>query len=125
MPNYHLTESDIEEGSIVDQIRTPLPKEETKKLALAMYRGEIFTSMQVKEPNMLPMVFMVLTLMNEVQIRSLMSSGVVHFYAEMKDASPRGINGYPCFFNASTLTAEDATAIIDQYNKIVKTMEEI
>ena len=125
MPNYNITESDIEEGSIVDRHRPPLSKEEIKKLALAMYRGEIFTSMQVKEPSMLSMVFMVLMFMDEVQQRELIASGVVHFYAEMKDAGPRSVNGYPCFFGASTLTAEDASALIDQYNKIVKTMEEI
>ena len=43
----------------------------------------------------------------------------------MKDAFPRGINGYPCFGSVAYLTREEAEIFDDYYKKIEKAINEV
>ena len=120
-----MDENDFETGEIGPGQRTPLTEQEIKTLAKRMYANEIFTSMQVREENLLQMIFMPLMFMDTVARRQMVEDDITHFYSEMKDASPRGINGYPMFMSVATLTRTEAAKLVEVYNQILKTMDEI
>jgi len=88
-------------------------------LARKCYRGEVFTSNQVEDKSMLGAVFMVFGLMDPVQSKDLAKQKPVLIYAYMKDSADKGINGYPCFWSAGFLNAEE-TKIFEKYYFAIK-----
>ena len=100
-------------------------KEFLKDLAEKCYRGEVFTSNQVEDKKLLSSVFMVFGLMDPVQSKDLNKQKPVLIYSYMKDAFDRGINGYPCFWSAGFLNAEETKMFEKYYFAIKEAIEKI
>ena len=98
---------------------------ELKELAIGCYRGDIFTSFQIHEPDMVRSVFMPLVLMNPTQMKDTYASKPHMYYAHSKDAFPTGINGYGCYGAVAYLNKEDGTRFREYYNKIQGTLEKL
>ena len=105
--------------------RPSKPKEFLKELAQQVYRGEVFTSFQIQNPNDISSVFMPLMLMSPDMGQSMHQDKPCMFYADMKDRFPTGINGYPCFGSVAYLTREEAETFDDYYKKIEKAINEV
>jgi hypothetical protein len=93
---------------IVDEMPKPIPRMDPKKLddfVRDCVEGRIFTSAQIEQPDMLNMVFMVIALGGMSQISNPEEIGIAWEY--MDKASPRGVNGYPCFFSCYFMHIED------------------
>ena len=101
------------------------PKQFLKELAQQVYRGEVFTSFQIHDPNDIPTVFMPLMLMTPDMGQGMPQDKPWRFYAEMKDRFPSGINGYPCFGSVAYLNREEAEIFDDYYKKIEKAINEV
>ena len=100
-------------------------KEFIKDLAEQCYRGEVFTSNQVEDKTMLSSVFMAFGLMDPVQTKDMTRQKPVLIYSYMKDAFPRGINGYPCFWSAGFLNIEETRMFEKYYFAIKEAIERI
>jgi len=82
--------------------------EDVKKLARELVTNQVFMSDQLRRPNDLPMVFMVLALAEQKIIDDYLKAGVVHFYEYFNKAIPgRGINGYPIFVSCFGINSTD------------------
>ena len=116
-------ENDRYKSYTVKQKKKMFPKKPNKEflkdLAGQCYRGEVFTSNQVEDKSLLGSVFMVFGLMDPVQSKDLNKQKPVLIYSYMKDAFERGINGYPCFWSAGFLNAEE-TKIFERYYFAIK-----
>lgn len=99
---------------------------DAKDFAKRVYRGEIFTSDQVRQgdESLFVMIFLPLALIGEKERRQMIDNNVTLLYGEMKDASPRGINGYPCFMAVGTLTKDQHQAFREAYRDIVALLGE-
>ncbi len=98
---------------------------ELKELAIGCYRGDIFTSFQIHEPNMISTVFMPLALMNPAQRKDTYASKPSMYYAPMKDQFPTGINGYPCFGSVAYLNRNDSKRFMIYYRKIENSVKKL
>ena len=124
-PPMFMTKEDNEhyKAYTVEERKKQFPKKPNKEflkdLARKCYRGEVFTSNQVEDKSMLSTVFMVFGLMDPVQSKDLAKQKPVLIYAYMKDSADKGINGYPCFWSAGFLNAEE-TKIFEKYYFAIK-----
>ena len=118
---------DIEEGDITGSTYESRSDEQIKDLALQLYKNEIFTSLQVPDnsTHLLPSIFMPLIFMDDLTKKVLLLNEAHCFYAEMKDAGPRSINGYPMFFSMLYLNRTDADRLIKKYNAIKEAMDNV
>lgn len=94
--------------------------EEIAELARALVEGRIFTSLQVAEPDqhLLRMIFMPLGFIDrKAKLEMVRKDRPGCFYADMKDAGPRAINGYPIFFSMSMLSEEDTRRMLAKYKE--------
>ena len=105
--------------------RQPLSKEQLKNIARDCYRGDIFTSIQIQNPNDIATVFMPLMLMNPDQTQGMYQNKPHMYYAYMKDAFPRGVNGYPCFMSVAYLNKEETELFRKYYKQIEEAIDEI
>jgi len=100
---------------------------ELKQLALDMYAGKVFTDRHFRNPEeanrLLPMVFLPLAFMTEVQIRKLDGAGM--FYEYLDQAAPNGINGYPIFFSCKVLKASELVRLERLYARIHEALAEV
>jgi hypothetical protein len=96
--------------------------EEVNELAKQGYRGEVFFSWQVREhdTNLIGSIFMPIMFLDDVTRKEWIRDEVCHFYGLMKDASPRGVNGYPMFFGMGILNKEDAVRIDKRIREIME-----
>jgi len=112
--------------NIKETLQPELPldsKQDLKEIAKGIHRGEIFTSNHVRQnesPDILGMIFMPLVFMNEKDRKDLIEKKVTVFYANMKDAAPRSINGYPIFFSMSYLTDAEWLKVLQYLKKLEK-----
>ena len=123
-----IKKEEIKEYKVNKKSRKKRPlksKQFLKELAQQVYRGEVFTSFQIQNPNDISSVFMPLMLMSPDMGQSMHQDKPCMFYASMKDALPRGINGYPMFGSVAYLTREDAEIFDDYYKKIEKAIDEV
>lgn len=116
---------EVHEGDILGPDYVRKTDDEIRSLALQLYRGEIFTSMQIDDPRMIGNVFMPIMFMDDLHKKMLMINGAYCFYANMEDAGPRAINGYPCFFSMMYLDREDAKRLIDKLAVIEEMMDNV
>jgi len=115
-----------EAGMVTEDVYTSKTDKEIKELALELYRGEIFTSLQLRDlESELSMVFMPLRFMDEIAIKILVESKVGMFYAKMNQAAPRCINGLPVFFGVSYINEDDTDRLMKKYNKVIELMEDL
>lgn len=102
--------------------------EEITNLARQLYRNEIFCSFQLPKDqlaSLLPMVFMPIFFLDKETIKQWQADGIQHFYADMKYAGPRSINGYPIFTVMQGLNKEDGERLCTQYLKIEQAIDNI
>lgn len=111
-------------SEIPQDVYTTKTNNEIKELALRLYRGEIFTSLQLRDlEHELSRVFMPIGFLDIVSIKVLTESNVGMFYSEMKHAAPRCINGLPMFFSVDYISEEDTDRLLKKYNQVVDLME--
>lgn len=123
-----IKKEEIKEYKVNKKSRKKRPlksKQFLKELAQQVYRGEVFTSFQIQNPNDISSVFMPLMLMSPDMGQGIHQDKPCMFYASMKDALPRGINGYPMFGSVAYLTREEAEIFDDYYKKIEKAINEV
>lgn len=100
----------------------PKTDEEIKELAKAIWAGQVFTSMHLKNPEDTSRVFMILGLMSGEQIKSLQDERISFVYEYLDEAGPRSINGLPMFLSAKYLNVDDHQRVDVEYNKILEVM---
>ena len=94
---------------------------ELKRIAHDIYTGKVFCNRQV-EPSMLSSVFMVWALLNPLEKKEMLDRGMSMMYAEISNAMPRQINGYPVFGEMSVLNKHDDHMVYKHYKDIQETM---
>lgn len=106
---------------------TERTEEELTELARQLYRGEIFTSAQIRqgEEQMVPMIFLPLSFATDEVIAMIERDKPHVIYGELKDALPRGISGYPCLPNCAFLSKAEWDTVYAKYEKIKAAMESI
>lgn len=81
---------------------------ELETLAWDVVSRRVFGSWDIPDPPDVSMVFMVLALMKPEHAAQLRENKIAHCYEYMDKASPRSVNGMPCFFSAQFLNEDDA-----------------
>jgi hypothetical protein len=81
--------------------------DEIAALAKQIYRNEVFVSWMIENLHDLPMVFMPLLFIDDDTRQQMLADEIQFFYADYNDASPRGINGNPCFMEMRVLDKDD------------------
>ena len=94
---------------------------ELKKIAHDIYIGKIFCNRQV-EPSMSGTVFMVWALLDPLEKKKMIDSGMSMVYSDMQDAGPRSVNGYPIFWSMSVLNKQDDRKVYMYYKQIQEKM---
>jgi hypothetical protein len=92
-----------------------------KRFVMDYCDGNIFTSMQVHEPEQVSMVFMVLIFMEKDQI----PPDAAFVWEHMSKQAPRSINGYPTFFSCYFMDKADAERVIPAIDEELKRRKEI
>jgi len=95
-----------------------------KELALGLVRNKYFCSDQLRNAADVHMVFMPLVFLDKRTRKKIINDGVVHFYEEYSKASPRTINGYPCFMSMRMLTKLDYDDLRQVEQKLAKVLKE-
>jgi hypothetical protein len=117
---------DLTERTPEDIVIKDLTDDEIKELAMRMFRGEVFTSDMI-DPNefhqVVHMIFMPMIFMGHEHIEQCKAQEVTMFWANMADAGPRSINGYPIFMSCSFVKKQDHQRVIDKYRQIQDTMK--
>lgn len=93
--------------------------QELRELAKGVTEGNVLFSSQVPA-DLLCSVFMPLLFMDEVQLK-LVKDG--QLYGHLKDAFPRGVNGYP-MFHAVHIISKEEVAKVHQYTQELKAWTE-
>jgi len=96
------------------------------QLALDLVEGRAFASWQLTEAEVenLHLVFMPLTMMDEVQCKQMVVDGIKHFFGYYKDTFPHSINGLPIFHAIGTLNQSDASRVAKAANAIFQMREQ-
>ena len=98
------------------------PDRELRELAHDIYRGTKFCSRQV-DPSNFESVFLVWALLNPLEKKQLVDRGMSMLWANMSDAMPRGINGYPVFGSMHILNKHDDLKVYEYYKEIQEKMD--
>jgi hypothetical protein len=117
---------EIDEGVVVPNYVSKTDAE-IKELALQLYRGEIFTSMQIPEESMqlLGSIFMPLIFLDAIAQKQLIVNGAFSFYEFISEAGPRSINGFPSFISMRYLNKEDTRRVLDRFFVIEKALNDV
>src|SRR5262245_51227442 len=81
---------------------------ELEHLAWDAIGGKIFGSWQIQNQEQISICFMVLLFLPEEDLKQMQKDNICHFYEYMEKASPRAINGMPCFMSAHYLDETDS-----------------
>jgi hypothetical protein len=102
----------------------PMPDAELKELAMAMRAGTVFSSdhLRANQGNMLGSVFMPLMLGGRNMHRNIAIHDITLFYEELSQASPRAINGLPCFTSVRLLCRTEHQRLRDKIQAIEKAL---
>lgn len=103
------------------------PQEELAALALGIFQGRIFTSDMVAESdaNLLPMIFMPLSLFAAKDYNELLKHPPTLLYGDMEKTFSRSINGYPIFSSMGMIFAQDAEILRQKYRALKAAAEEV
>jgi hypothetical protein len=112
----------IEKHNIPEQYQNQSDKF-LRELAHDIYRGTKFCSRQVDSSN-LASCFMVWALLNPLEKKKCIDQGMSMMWAEMSEAMPRSINGYPCFGSMRMLNRHDDLKVYEYYKQICKKMDD-
>lgn len=101
--------------------------ETLKEIALGLYKGEIFTSMQVPEheTHLLPVIFMPLMAMSTEDLKSREEVPYVVFSHMKHTLGSRGINGFPIFSACEFLTKEEFDIVAKYHKEITEKVKAI
>lgn len=97
--------------------------EELKQLAIDIAEEKVFTSDSVKD-DYLDMVFMPLLFLNNAQRKDLAEKKPAFFYEYIDRASPRSVNGMPCFMSFRYLPSSDLKRLNEFYTRYVGSIKE-
>lgn len=100
-------------------------KKECKKIGIMMAHGEIFHSTMCRRQAEVPMVFMVLTFVDEEQLDKMAEDNIVAFYEETSKRQYRTINGMPTFFSCGMLSKDENKIVMMEYKKEVARMKKL
>ncbi len=100
---------------------------QVKVLAERILKNEIFTDHQVREQDLVPSIFLPVALMGDdpEACGAFKKNPPGMIYAEMKDAAPRTINGYPMFFSCSFLSHKDTERVFAVYQAMTEALASI
>lgn len=100
---------------------TTMSDEKIKQVAMDCVEDRIFGSWMLRKGDEynVTMVFMVIMMMPLWWRLELERDEIVQFYEYLSEASPRGVNGYPCFFSLRTLDRNDVRRIDIAIKRIV------
>ncbi len=99
--------------------KTPeITEEEVRTLAMDMVSGTVFTDRHCESVEEVRRIFIVLALMNPKQLKELGKRDIGMVYEHIDKASPRSINGKPCFFSFRTLTQKDTKRVLEEVKKL-------
>jgi hypothetical protein len=115
-------------GKVTTKRRPPtrMTAQEIKALALQMYKGEVFTSLQVRESDMhnLALIFMPLAFMGAKARKALAKKSIGMFYGKIAAAS-RSVNGYPILPSFATVSRDDTKKVLAKLQEIKSAMEKL
>ena len=97
--------------------------EELKQLAIDIAEGRVFTSNSVQN-DYLDMVFMPLLFLNNDQRKELIEKEPAFFYEYIDKASPRSVNGMPCFTSFRYLPSSDLKRLNEFYTRYTMSVKE-
>lgn len=102
-------------------------QKELAEIALKIFKNEIWCSWFIRkgEEHMLPNIFMPLIFLSNEDKLSLVEKKVSCFYADMSNAGPRTVNGYPIFSTVGYLTDEENKKVFEIYSDLQKKSAEI
>lgn len=89
---------------------------EARALARRIVTNEVYTSNHIphaERVRILPSVFMVLMFMEAEELE-----GCGMLYAPMSSAGPIGVNGYPCFFEATMVHLDDISLLNEHVTRM-------
>lgn len=99
--------------------------DEIKEIALGIFKGSIFTSLQIKNQFDISCVFIAAGFGDQIYIDWLNNNKICVFYEYLDKSLPRTINGYPIFTSHSHLNKEDTQEVLKKYEEIKKLMESL
>ena len=99
-----------------------LTPDELTELATGIATRQVFTSNDVPEEDarMIGSIWMPLGLGCFV---GKDIAGIGFIYSWIRDAGPRSINGYPCFFSFKIFPGDQLQALRDEYNNVLEKMK--
>jgi hypothetical protein len=95
----------------------PMDNGELTKFVVAMCDGKVFTSLHVRDKNLLGMIFMPLVLGGLASLSKAAISDIGLIWEYLEQAGPRSINGYPIFFSARLMNRTDMERAMVAYDK--------
>ena len=109
-----------------------LPEDEINKLAQALLGGSVFTSQHLKheDPNLwaseVAMVWLPIGLgmLEQPGVREAFVEHRYVFYEYLDKASPRSVNGYPCFFSVKLCPWEQWLTVVEKFQAAEKAIKE-
>jgi len=127
------SKSSIKRKSLFEEaephVYSTLSDGQVKILAERILKNEIFTDHHVREreQDLVPRIFMTVAFIgNDPEACGAFKKnppGMI--YAEMKDAAPRSINGYPMFFSCSFLSQKDTERVFAVYQAMTEALDSI
>jgi len=97
--------------------------DELHQLALAVFRGEVFTDRHVDDLHMVPSIFMILNFLDDDALATFRTTPPGMIYEYMREAGERSVNGYPMFMSMKLLNQADAQTFAEKYERIVQAVE--
>jgi len=109
------------------QVYSTLSDGQVKILAERILKNEIFTDHQVRDQGLVPSIFMPVAFIGDdpEACGAFKKNPPGMIYAEMKDAAPRSINGYPMFFSCSFLSQKDTERVFAVYKAMTEALDSI
>jgi hypothetical protein len=100
--------------------------EALKKLAEHMYEGRVFCDKHIRkgDENLLPIIFMPLTLGGAKFRWKLQRVKIGLIYQYISEAGPRGVNGYPTFFSMRYLSQDETNRFLKIYKQFCDFMKQ-
>ena len=95
-------------------------KNELRKLAIDIYKGQIFGTWQIKNPNNVGAIFMCVLFMDKKMVKKLETQNIVHFCEYLSKAGPMAVNGMPTFCSMQTISRTEWDIIVPIIEKLQK-----
>ena len=91
---------------------------EIKQLAVDFHHGKIFCDRHIANVYDIPMVFMILSLMDDKARKTFVADNPGLLYEYLEAAGPRSINGMPIFLSMRMLSQEDTDKLFKLVGKL-------